>query len=422
MRESIVKDEGMTLVEKLFSIKRIDENERAYANDIVIARPDLCFATDGTGPLAIRVFEDLGAERVFDPSRIKLFIDHTYPASDVRVANLHKLMRNFSRNQGIELIEGNICHQYVLEKFAEPGMFIAGADSHTPTAGSVGALAIGLGSTDMALIWATGENWFRVPETIKVVIRGELRKGVFARDVASRIVGELGPDGGTYKAIEFSGDVVDKLSISGRATICNMVAEVGAKTGIVAPDEVTRRYIEDRGRRFIEISPGREAEYSEVLEIDGSEIEPLVAKPYSPANVVPVSEVEGLEIDQAFIGSCTGARLEDLEIAARIVEGRKVRARFIVTPASQEVYKKALERGIIEKLVKAGAIVTNPTCGACVGTHLGILADGEVCISSTNRNFRGRMGSPDSLVYLASPATVAASAIEGKIADPRRYL
>ena len=395
----------------------------------MVAKVDVAMIHDFTGPMAIRSFKAMGASRVWDPSRVVVVFDHQVPASSLQAAGFHQMLREFVEEQGItnfyEIGRGGICHQVVPEEgFAVPGSVIVGADSHTTTYGALGAFATGLGSTDMAAVLATGELWFRVPETLKVVVEGSLKPPVSAKDLTLAIIGRVGADGATYMAVEFKGQAVRELSVDGRMTLCNMAVEMGAKNGIVEPDEKTEAYL--RGRAKLPYEPAYsdpDAEYVDEVHVDASRLEPMVACPHAVDNVKPVAEVDGVEVDQAFIGSCTNGRLEDLEAAARILKGRKVhpRCRLIVIPASQRIYLEAARRGLIEVFLEAGAIVCGPTCGPCLGSHVGILGDGEVCVSSANRNFVGRMGSPKSKVYLASPATVAASAIEGRITDPRKY-
>lgn len=425
-RIDVLRDDSLTFSEKILSIRRVDRpGLKVSPGDFVVVPVDLTLATDGTAPLAIKAFEEMKGGKVWDPRKIVLNIDHTYPAAAEPIANLHLMMRRFAREQGVELQEGNICHQYVLERYASPGMIIAGADSHTTTHGALGAFATGIGSTEAAAVWLSGKIWLRAPESIRVEVNGGMPKGVFAKDLALKVVGELEADGANYKAIEFKGDTIKGLSIASRATLSNMAMEAGAKAAIIEMDEKTEEFLKEADRKpLLELHSGDNAEYSETLKIEAAGLEPLVAAPHRVDNVKPVSEVEGTEVDQAFLGSCTNGRLEDLKVAAGIVKGRKVHGdvRFIVTPASKRVYSDALRDGTLEILARAGAVITNPTCGACVGTHLGILGSGEVCVSTSNRNFIGRMGARDSQVYLASPATVAASALEGKITDPRRYL
>jgi len=417
--------EELTFAEKILTMKQVEPKSIKRAGEIAIVSVDLAAGQDGTTPLAIKVFEEMGGERVWDPSKILFVIDHTYPSSSVEVSNLHKLMRGFARKQGIRVIEWGIIHQVILEEYAVPGMLIVGADSHTTTHGAVGAFATGIGSTELAAVMLEGKIWLKVPSTIRVRLEGSLSKGVYAKDIALYVIGEVGADGANYKAIEWTGEALSRLSIESRATLCNMSMEAGAKNAIVEYDAVTEKYLRELGRSPMAIvRSGRKAEVEDELRAECSKLEPMVAIPSRVDNVRPVREVEGTPIDQAFIGSCTNGRLEDLIEAARILRGRKVKegVRLIVTPASRKVYMDSLKLGILETLLEAGAVVTNPTCGACVGTHLGVLGEGEVAVSSTNRNFIGRMGHPSSKVYLASPATVAASAVRGAITDPREFL
>ncbi|MEM3538362.1 MAG: 3-isopropylmalate dehydratase large subunit [Nitrososphaerales archaeon] len=425
-QDKVLADEGLTFSEKILSLKRSDAPGKvAIANDMIVAKVDLAMAHDGTAPLTIKVLNELGIKKIWDSNKVILHIDHTYPSSSEQISNFHSIMRNFARTQGCHIQEGNICHQYMLENFVVPGMLIIGADSHTNTQGCLGVFATGMGSTEMAAIWASGKIWLKVPESIKIIFNGNLPKGVYAKDLILFIIGKISCEGANYKTIEFAGSVVKEFSIDSRATLCNMTTEAGAKSGIIEVDNITKEYLIALGREpMLEVHAGKEAVYDKVLEEDVGQMEPYVALPNSVDNVKPVREVEGIPIDQAFLGSCTNARYEDLMIAARMLKGRKVKegVRLIVTPASKSVYKFALKNGIASILIEAGASITSPTCGACVGTHCGVLGAGEVCISSSNRNFKGRMGSTESKVYLASPATVIASAIKGTITDPRDYL
>ncbi|MGQ9718474.1 MAG: 3-isopropylmalate dehydratase large subunit [Nitrososphaerales archaeon] len=426
LQDKVLSDQGLTFSEKILSLKRSDEPGKiALASEIMVAKVDLAMAHDGTAPLAIKVLGELGIKRVWDSSKVILHIDHTYPASSEHIANFHSIMRKFAKDQGCHIQEGNICHQYMLEHFVVPGMLVIGADSHTTTQGSLGAFATGVGSTEIAAVWASGKIWLKVPDSVKVVFDGRLPRGVYAKDLILFTIGKISSEGANYKAIEFTGSTVKDMSIDSRATLCNMSIEAGAKTGIVEADRVTEGYLTPLGREVLfDVHAGKEAIYDKVVEEDVELMEPYVALPHSVDNVKAVREVEGIPIDQAFLGSCTNARLEDFLIAMEMLKGRKIKkgVRFIVTPASKSVYKEASKNGIVDMLLEAGALITAPTCGACVGTHCGVLGAGEVCISSSNRNFIGRMGSKESKVYLASPATVVASAIEGVIADPRDYL
>jgi 3-isopropylmalate/(R)-2-methylmalate dehydratase large subunit len=440
----ILDDKSLTFAEKLISMKNVEiQNEKSrtisMSGDIVTVDVDLAMAQDSTGPLAIRSINEMGIDKVYDPSKVLLVIDHTFPAADEKVANLHHLMRDFASKHSCMLVEGSISHQYILEYLAAPGMMILGADSHTCQAGCVGAFATGIGSTEIAAVWATGQLWLRVPETIKIKLSGNFDRGVFARDLILHYIGEVGEDGANYKSLEwkFSNYHLKKqFSMDSRACISNASMECGAKLSVFPIDEITRKYLDQNARineknnntdnnsgTRIDIQPGDSAKYTDEFEIQCNKIEPQVSGPDNVDKVHSVDELANLEIDQAFIGSSTNGRIEDLEVAAHILKGRKVHknTRCIVTPASIKVYEEAIKRGYVEIYLESGAVFTNATCGACVGTHLGALGEDEICISSSSRNFVGRMGALSSKVYLASPATVAASAIEGRIANPRRY-
>jgi 3-isopropylmalate/(R)-2-methylmalate dehydratase large subunit len=440
----ILDDKSLTFAEKLISMKNVEiQNEKSrtisMSGDIVTVDVDLAMAQDSTGPLAIRSINEMGIDKVYDPSKVLLVIDHTFPAADEKVANLHHLMRDFASKHSCMLVEGSISHQYILEYLAAPGMMILGADSHTCQAGCVSAFATGIGSTEIAAVWATGQLWLRVPETIKIKLSGNFDRGVFARDLILHYIGEVGEDGANYKSLEwkFSNDHLKKqFSMDSRACISNASMECGAKISVFPIDEITRKYLDQNARineknnntdnnsgTRIDIQPGDSAKYTDEFEIQCNKIEPQVSGPDNVDKVHSVDELANLEIDQAFIGSSTNGRIEDLEVAAHILKGRKVHknTRCIVTPASIKVYEEAIKRGYVEIYLESGAVFTNATCGACVGTHLGALGEDEICISSSSRNFVGRMGALSSKVYLASPATVAASAIEGRIANPRRY-
>jgi 3-isopropylmalate/(R)-2-methylmalate dehydratase large subunit len=436
--KNILDNKSLTFAEKVISIKNVEtRNKRSQiismAGDIVIVDVDLAMAQDSTGPLAIRSLNEMGIDKLHDPSKALLVIDHTFPAADEKVANLHALIRDFVSKHNCMKIEGSISHQHILEYLATPGMMILGADSHTCQAGCVSAFATGIGSTEIAAVWATGQLWLRVPETIKINLSGTFNKGVFARDLILDYIGKVGEDGANYKALEwkFSNDYVKRqFSMDSRACISNASMECGAKISVFPTDEITTKYLDENPRinnnmgGKIEIQPGTSAKYKDEFEIECDKIEPQVSGPDNIDKVHSIEELANVEIDQAFIGSSTNGRIEDLEIAAHMLKGRKVHrnTRCVVTPASVKVYEDAIRRGYVEIYLESGAVFTNATCGACVGTHLGALGENEICISSSSRNFVGRMGALSSKVYLASPATVAASAIEGKIADPRRYL
>jgi 3-isopropylmalate/(R)-2-methylmalate dehydratase large subunit len=409
---------NQTISEKILSR---GAGQRVRAGDIAVVNVDGAMATDATAPLAIRAFNQMGGKQIWDPNRISWVIDHASPAPNEIIANLHKLMRTFSHDYGGHFYDvgQGICHQLMVENgHVEPGEIFVGADSHTPTYGALNAFAIGVGSTDLAAVLLTGKIWLKVPETIRIELSGSFRTGVSAKDLILFLIGQLSLSGATYKAIEFSGSALRELSLASRMTIANMSAEMGAKTGLVDPTGLKLP------QPFEPIFSDPGAGYIEEYHFDISELQPMVAVPHRPDKVRPVSEIAGRPIQQAFIGSCTNARLEDLRMAANVLEGRQVHpnVRFIVAAASKQVYEEALADGTIATLSQAGATFITSGCGPCVGTHQGIPADDEVIISSTNRNFRGRMGNPNAAIYLGSPATVAASAARGEITNPVELL
>ena len=414
---------GQTIAEKILSEK---SGKEVYAGDLVVAKIDQIALQDGTAPLAIRRIRELGRE-VKAGKITHFFIDHASPPPRRELANDQKLIRSFAREIGADMndVGDGVIHQVMVEKFVSPGDLAVGADSHTCTYGALGAFATGMGSTDIAIAMVLGKNWFRVPETFRVQIDGSLPKGVFAKDLILHIIGKLGVDGATYKALEFHGETIKALDMDSRLTMANMVVECGAKVGLFETDDVTRRFLAEMGREdcFREIKADEDASYEKELFFE-AEIEPMVAKPHNVDNVVPVSEVEGIKVDQVYVGTCTNGRLSDIEIVAKMLKGRKVHrdVRLLVCPASRRVYIKALELGYLKTIVEAGGVVLPPGCGPCVGIHMGVLADGEVCLSTQNRNFKGRMGNPNAEIYLASPATAAATAVKGEIADPREFL
>ncbi|MDD4331515.1 MAG: 3-isopropylmalate dehydratase large subunit, partial [Methanosarcinaceae archaeon] len=357
-----------------------------------------------------------------------LFIDHAAPSPHKDLSNAHKILRDFAKKTGVDLSEigTGVCHQRLVESYVNPGDILIGADSHTCTSGALGAFATGMGSTDVAVGIALGKTWLRVPETIRINVNGEFKEGVYAKDLILYLIGKITADGATYKALEFGGETIKKMSMSDRFTLSNMAVEAGAKTGLIEADETTKAFLESRGRgkKFRAIAPDEDAVYEELIEIDASEIEPMVSAPHTVDNTSTAAELAGTKLDQVFIGTCTNGRLSDLAIAAKLLEG-KVRhpdTRLIVVPASKDVYLDALAAGYIETFIRAGAAVMAPGCGPCVGVHQGILGDGEACLSTQNRNFQGRMGNTKGFIYLASPATAAISAIKGEITDPREVL
>jgi 3-isopropylmalate/(R)-2-methylmalate dehydratase large subunit len=415
----------MNILEKILA--NASGKQQVSPGEIIEANIDAAMIHDLTGPLAIKSFREIGAKKVWDNNKVVIILDHLVPASSIISANLHRIVRNFAEEQNIrnfyDVGRGGVCHQVMPEKgHVRPGEVIVGADSHTCTYGAFGAFATGIGSTEMAAVFATGKLWFRVPEVIKVNVTGKLQRMVTPKDVTLNIVGRIGADGAIYKGLEFCGSTIREMSVDGRMVLCNMAVEMGAKAGIIEPDQKTLDYVKARtDKQFKPVKSDPDATYERVVDVNVSALEPQVAVPHSVDNVKPVSDVEDVAVDQAFIGSCTNGRLEDLRSAAQILKGKKIArgVRLVVIPASQEIYLNALNEGLIRTFMDAGATIGNPNCGPCLGGHMGILAEGEACISSSNRNFVGRMGSTKSFVYLASPATVAASAITGKITDPR---
>ncbi len=417
----------MTLAEKILAAHT--DKKKVSAGEFLNVKVDLILANDITAPIAIREFRRIGVKRVFDSRKVVMVPDHFTPNKDIASAEQAKLMREFCNVQGTLYFEvGQMGIEHVLlpeQGLVLPGDVVIGADSHTCTYGALGAFATGMGSTDIASAMATGDIWMKVPPTIKLVYHGSLGKWVGGKDLILYTIGDIGVDGALYSAMEFTGEAIEALSMDGRFTMANMAIEAGAKAGLFRVDDKTQLYIKSRAKRpYTVYEPDDDAEYAQVIEYDVSALEPQVALPHSPANVEPVSEVGDIEIDQAVIGSCTNGRLEDLRVAAQLLKGRKVHTgvRCIVIPGSQQVYLDALNEGLIELFVRAGAVVSTPTCGPCLGGHMGVLADGERCISTTNRNFVGRMGSPKSEVYLANPAVAAASAIAGRISSPEEVL
>ena len=427
-----------TLAEKILAAHVAEVAGAGVAARIPEVRPgelvevsvDLVLANDITGPIAIREFENLGVERVFDSTRVVFVADHFAPNKDIQSAEQCRDIRRFARAQGLcyHFDVGRMGIEHVLlpeQGLVGPGDLVVGADSHTCTYGAVGAFATGMGSTDIAVAMGTGYIWMRVPETVHIVYDGRLRPWVGGKDLILYTIGQIGVSGAVYQAIEFAGPVIDTLSMDGRFTMANMAIEVGAKAGLFAVDTTTLAYVDGRTTRpYRTYQADPDATYVRVIEIEASQIEPQVAFPHLPENVRPVSQVGDVRIDQAVIGSCTNGRLEDLRVAARVLQGQKVHpdVRCIVFPGSQQVYLDALREGIVELIVEAGAAVSTPTCGPCLGGHMGVLAAGERAVSTTNRNFRGRMGHPDSEVYLAGPAVAAASAIAGRIVGPQEVV
>jgi 3-isopropylmalate/(R)-2-methylmalate dehydratase large subunit len=424
--DEIFMEDQMTLAEKILAAHT--GRESVKVGEFVNVKVDMVMASDLTAHIAADQFEKMGAKKVFDPKKVVFVMDHFFPNKDVAAAEQIKRLREFSKKYGLGFVEGDggIEHVYLPEKgLVLPGDVVIGADSHTCTYGALGAFATGMGSTDIAVAMVTGEIWMKVPPTIKFDYQGKLPAWVTGKDLILYTIGQITVDGALYAAMEFTGKAIEELSMDGRFTMANMAVEAGAKTGIVAFDEKTRRYVAGRATRPYKIyATDEKADYSAIIEYDVSGLEPQVALPHSPDNVRSIGEVSDIPVDQVVIGSCTNGRLEDLEYAARVLLGKKVHTdvRCIVIPGSQEVYLEALQAGVIEVFVRAGAIVGPPTCGPCVGGHMGILAAGERCASTTNRNFIGRMGSPGSEVYLVNPAVAAASAITGRLTNPKEVV
>jgi 3-isopropylmalate/(R)-2-methylmalate dehydratase large subunit len=416
---------SMTMSEKILA--KASGNDKVEAGDIIMADIDVAMVHDLTGPLTLQSLEQINTDKVWDPDKIVIPFDHQVPADSLDAAKNHQIMRDFVKQQGIknfyDVYEG-VCHQVVPEKgHALPGTVIVGSDSHTCTNGALGAFSTGIGSTDMAMVFATGQLWFKVPETIQYNITGKLPENVTSKDVILNIIGQVGQDGATYKACEYAGETVRNMDMSDRLVMSNMAIEMGGKTGLVEPDKVTDEYLKNRtDKPYTKFTTDSDAASLEVMDIDVSQLEAQVACPNYVDNVKPASECEDVEIDQVFIGSCTNGRLKDLEQAARILKGNKIKegVRALVIPSSRTIYKQALEEGLMDIFVDAGALVCNPCCGPCLGGHIGLIGDGEVSLSTSNRNFNGRQGSPEGKVYLSSPIVAAESALTGHITAPRK--
>ena len=417
---------GKTIAEKILSQHA---GKDLKAGDFAVCSIDFCFGQDGTSGIIVDRFRALGIKEAYDRDKFAIVIDHSAPSPNMGVSAVHKKLREFAQEKGLLLydIGCGVCHQIIPEKgHVLPGDLVLGADSHTCTYGALGALSTGVGSTDLAISLASGKNWFKVPQSLKVVINGKLPAGVYSKDIILKIIGDLGADGATYQSVELYGSTLQTLSMDARFTICNMGIEMGAKFCVIPPDKVTLNWIKGRNkmRKPNPQYADKDALYTSVKEYNVSRLVPQLAKPHAVDNNATVEELAGTHIDEAYLGTCTNGRLEDLIIAAKILRHRKVHknVRFIVAPASRDIYLAAVKKGIISSLIESGASVLTPGCGPCVGTHNGVPSVGEVVISTANRNFKGRMGNPEASIYLASPATVAASALEGKITDPRQFL
>jgi len=418
----------MTITEKILA--KAGGKTTVQAGELVYANIDVIMCHDVTTPPAVRLLQEKGLDVVFDREKIVVTPDHFQPAKDIKSAELHKRLDVWAKKHKIKYYykvgRAGVCHALLPEQgHIRPGEVIVGGDSHTCTYGAFGAFSTGIGSTGLAAAIATGKLWFKVPASIKFVLNGGLRDGVFSKDVVLAVLGRIGADGALYKAMEFSGPALKKMSMEARMTITNMAIEAGGKSGVIGFDDVTKDYLDGRlkGKSDYEVfESDPDAEYCENIEIDCSVLEPMVALPHLPSNAVPISECGGKEMDQAYIGSCTNGRIEDLRIAAEIMKGKKVAIRTLIVPATPGIWKQAKDEGLFDIFYEAGCVIAAPTCGACLGGFMGVLAAGEKCVSTTNRNFVGRMGDPKSEVYLASPATAAASAVEGKLTDPRQFV
>ena len=419
---------GMTITEKILA--RAAGKNKVVPGELIDAKIDIVMCVDVTTPPAISMLEEKGIDKVFDRERIVVTPDHFQPAKDIKSAELHKRLDNWAKRHKIKyyykLGRAGVCHALLPEKgHIRPGEVIVGPDSHTCTYGAFGAFSTGIGSTDAAAAIATGQLWFKVPASMKFVLNGSLGPGVYSKDVILTIIAKIGTDGALYKAMEFVGPALAEMSMEARMTITNMAIEAGAKSGIIGFDDVTKQYLDEhlKDRKYYTVyESDSDAAYDAIEEFDCSVIEPMVALPHLPSGGVPIGECAGKEMDQAYIGSCTNGRIEDLRIAAEILKGKEVAIRTIIVPATPTIWKQAKDEGLFDIFYEAGCVISAPTCGACLGGFMGVLAEGEKCISTTNRNFVGRMGHPKSEVYLASPATAAASAVEGKIVDPRKYI
>ena len=411
---------GQTLAEKIISEH---VGKKVKAGELVISKVDVCAVQDGTGPLTVQEFKKLGKEKLFNPERTILFIDHASPSPKKELSNMHTTLREFSRDYGAVLSEvgSGVCHQRLIESYVNPCEILVGADSHTCTSGALGAFATGMGSTDIAVAMALGKTWLKVPQTFKIVVNGKFNEGICSKDLMLHLIGMIGADGATYKALEFTGETIDNMEMSERFTLANMAVEAGAKAGLFVADEKTKAYLKEHGRedKFKTLKPDNDAVYERIIEINAADIKHTVSCPHTVDNTKTVDELGKIKVDQVYIGTCTNGRLEDMRTAAKILDGSKVKegVRLLICPASKDIYMKSLDEGLIKIFMEAGATILPPGCGPCVGVHAGILADDEVCLSTQNRNFQGRMGNTKGYIYLSSPYVAAYSAIRGYIAD-----
>lgn len=409
---------GLTLAEKIISEHA---GKEVHAGELVIANVDVAAVQDGTGPLTVQEFKKLGIPQLKNPSRSILFIDHAAPSPRKELSNTHKVLREFAKEYGAVLSEvgAGVCHQRLVETFVNPCEILVGADSHTCTSGALGAFATGMGSTDIAVAMALGKTWLKVPATFKVEVTGKFKEGICSKDLMLHLIGMIGADGATYKALEFCGDTIENMTMSERFTLANMAVEAGAKAGLFVADEKTKEFLKSRGRedKFRTLKPDSDAVYERVIKINAEDVDHTVSCPHTVDNTKPASALNDVKVDQVFVGTCTNGRIEDLRVVAKILKGKTVNpdVRMLICPASKDVYLQALEEGLITTFVEANAAILPPGCGPCVGVHAGTLADGEVCLATQNRNFQGRMGNVNGFIYLASPYVAAYTALRGYI-------
>ena len=410
----------MTLAQKIISAHC---GKNVQAGELVIARVDVAAVQDGTGPLTIQEFKKLGKNKLANPNRTILFIDHAAPSPRKELSNSHLVIREFAKEYGAVLsdIGEGVCHQRLVESFVNPGEILVGADSHTCTSGALGAFATGMGSTDIAVAFALGKTWLKVPSSFKIVVNGKFKENVCSKDLMLYLIGKIGADGATYRALEFCGEAISNMQMSERFTLANMAVEAGAKAGLFETDEKTYEFLKENGRedKFVEIKMDKDAQYERVIEIDAQDISPCVSCPHTVDNVKVAHELNNIKVNQVFVGTCTNGRIEDLRVVANVLKGKKKHpdVRMIIVPASPKIYLQAAKEGLIETFIEAGATFLPAGCGPCVGVHGGILGDGEVCLATQNRNFQGRMGNTRGFIYLASPYVAAKTAIAGYITD-----
>ena len=409
---------GLTLAEKIISEHA---GKEVHAGELVIANVDVCAVQDGTGPLTVQEFKKLGKDKLNNPERTILFIDHASPSPKKELSNMHTTLREFSKEYGAILSEvgSGVCHQRLIETYVNPCEILVGADSHTCTSGALCAFATGMGSTDIAVAMALGKTWLKVPSTFKIVVTGEFNEGICSKDLMLHLIGMIGADGATYRALEFCGDTIENMEMAERFTLANMAVEAGAKVGLFVADEKTKKYLKERGRedKFRCIKPDEDANYERVIHINAKDIKHTVSCPHTVDNTKTIDELDEIKVDQVYVGTCTNGRIEDMRTVAKILNGKKVNenVRMLICPASKDIYLQALEEGLIKIFIDANATILPPGCGPCVGVHAGILADGEVCLTTQNRNFQGRMGNTKGFIYLASPYVAAYTALRGYI-------